>query len=360
MGAGPLSASKWSPGVELTTLEGHLLALFIEEPVPSLDPSPETLEAVHRQGGLCVIPHPMNWLTRSIGEQDYREGDAASGAAASTSTPSNWRGSGRGRAWGWETARRLNHERYHLPEVGGSDAHFLPAVGSAYTLFEGESAEDLRRSILMGTTSAVDGRYPSLVGDRLPAVPAAAMARLHSHAQKERLGSHDSQFLQTDAAMKIALVSPYDFAVPGGVNNHISHLRDNFVGLGHEVWIAAPSSRPSSHKPEENVVPIGRAVGVPASGSVARVALSLRLAPKVKRLLQEEQFDIVHVHEPFAPFLPFHFLRLSNAVNVATFHTAKEGGSHQLVPLRAAPGPQALVPPLGRQDRRLPAGDARW
>jgi len=127
--------------------------------------------------------------------------------------------------------------------------------------------------------------------------------------------------------MKIALVSPYDFAVPGGVNNHISHLRDNFVGLGHEVWIAAPSSRPSSHKPEENVVPIGRAVGVPASGSVARVALSLRLAPKVKRLLQEGQFDIVHVHEPFAPFLPLHFLRLSNAVNVATFHMAKEGGA---------------------------------
>jgi phosphatidyl-myo-inositol alpha-mannosyltransferase len=127
--------------------------------------------------------------------------------------------------------------------------------------------------------------------------------------------------------MKIALVSPYDFAVPGGVNSHISHLRDNFVGLGHEVWIAAPSSRPSSHKPEENVVPIGRAVGVPASGSVARVALSLRLAPKVKRLLQEGQFDIVHVHEPFAPFLPLHFLRLSNAVNIATFHMAKEGGA---------------------------------
>jgi phosphatidylinositol alpha-mannosyltransferase len=127
--------------------------------------------------------------------------------------------------------------------------------------------------------------------------------------------------------MKIALVSPYDFAVPGGVNSHISHLRDNFVGLGHEVWIAAPSSRPSSHKPEENVVPIGRAVGVPASGSVARVALSLRLAPKVKRLLQEGQFDVVHVHEPFAPFLPLHFLRLSNAVNIATFHMAKEGGS---------------------------------
>ncbi len=127
--------------------------------------------------------------------------------------------------------------------------------------------------------------------------------------------------------MKIALVSPYDFAVPGGVNNHIEHLRDNFLRLGHEVRIIAPSSRPSSHKPEERVIPIGRAVGVPASGSVARVTLSLRLAPKVKRVFQEEHFDIVHVHEPFAPFLPLHAIRLSDAINVATFHAAKEGGN---------------------------------
>lgn len=127
--------------------------------------------------------------------------------------------------------------------------------------------------------------------------------------------------------MKIAFVSPYDFAVPGGVNNHISHLRDNFVELGHEVRVIAPSSRPSAHKPEENVIPLGRAYGIPASGSVARVTLSLRLAPRVKRLLQEEQFDIVHVHEPFAPFLPLNFLRLSTAINVGTFHAAKEGGT---------------------------------
>jgi phosphatidylinositol alpha-mannosyltransferase len=127
--------------------------------------------------------------------------------------------------------------------------------------------------------------------------------------------------------MKIALVSPYDFAVPGGVNNHIEHLRDNFLRLGHEVRIIAPSSRPHSHRPEEYVLPIGRSVGVPMSGSVARVSLSLRLAPKVKRILQEEQFDIIHLHEPFAPFLPMQVLRQSNAINVATFHASKEGGT---------------------------------
>ncbi|MGD0115130.1 MAG: glycosyltransferase family 4 protein [Dehalococcoidia bacterium] len=129
--------------------------------------------------------------------------------------------------------------------------------------------------------------------------------------------------------MKIALVSPYDFAVPGGVNNHIEHLRDNFLRLGQEVRIIAPSSRPSSHRLEQMITPIGRAVGVPAAGSVARVTLSLRIAPKIKRLLQEERFDVIHVHEPFAPFLPMQVLRLSDAINVATFHAAKEGGRNR-------------------------------
>jgi phosphatidylinositol alpha-mannosyltransferase len=127
--------------------------------------------------------------------------------------------------------------------------------------------------------------------------------------------------------MRIALVSPYDLAVPGGVNHHIFHLRENFVERGHGVRVVAPSSRPSAHSPEEGIIPVGRAYGIPASGSVARVTLSLRLAPKVKRLLQEERFDIVHVHEPFAPFLPLNFLRLSTAINVGTFHAAKEGGT---------------------------------
>jgi phosphatidyl-myo-inositol alpha-mannosyltransferase len=139
----------------------------------------------------------------------------------------------------------------------------------------------------------------------------------------------DQELPQAAEAMKIALVSPYDFAVPGGVNNHIEHLRDNFLRLGQEVRIIAPSSRPSSHKPEDRVIPIGRAVGVPASGSVARVSLSLRVGPKLKRVLQEENFDIVHVHEPFAPFLPMQVLRLSDAINVATFHAAKEGGRNR-------------------------------
>ena len=122
--------------------------------------------------------------------------------------------------------------------------------------------------------------------------------------------------------MKIALVSPYDFSVPGGVNSHIAHLAEHFLALGQDVQIIAPASRPREVPP--GVVVMGRPIAVPASGSVARIAFSLRLAPRVKRILADEEFDIVHIHEPFMPFLPVQFLRYSEAINVATFHAAKE------------------------------------
>jgi predicted metal-dependent phosphoesterase TrpH len=148
-------------GEEVTTLEGHLLALFLERPVVSLRSLKETLEAVHRQGGLCIIPHPLNWLTRSVGHrmimdvQRQRGGGVYFDAIQTANVAPGSRVK-------LKTAQRLNRERYHLPEVGGSDAHFMQAVGSAHTLFEGKGAEDLRRAVLSGTTSGDSGRYPSL------------------------------------------------------------------------------------------------------------------------------------------------------------------------------------------------------
>jgi phosphatidylinositol alpha-mannosyltransferase len=126
--------------------------------------------------------------------------------------------------------------------------------------------------------------------------------------------------------MKIALVSPYDFAVPGGVNNHISHLADHYVRLGHDVRIIAPASR-NEGLARDNLIVIGeRPIGLPAGGSVARITLSLTLGPKVERVLASEGFEVVHLHEPFVPLLPFQFLRRSKVTTVATFHAAKDEG----------------------------------
>jgi phosphatidylinositol alpha-mannosyltransferase len=126
--------------------------------------------------------------------------------------------------------------------------------------------------------------------------------------------------------MKIALVSPYDFAVPSGVNNHICHLADHYVRLGHDVRIIAPASHREGLSRNGLIVIGERPIGLPAGGSVARITLSLTLGPKVERVLASEAFDIVHLHEPFVPLLPFQFLRRSRVTTVATFHAAKDEG----------------------------------
>jgi phosphatidylinositol alpha-mannosyltransferase len=122
--------------------------------------------------------------------------------------------------------------------------------------------------------------------------------------------------------MKIGLVSPYDLAVPGGVYSHVHHLAENFGELGHEVRVIAPSSNVS--KLRENEIAIGRPLSIAAGGSIARMSMTPRLAKPVRRLLREEAFDVVHVHEPLVSFLPIQFLRFSDAVNVGTFHAARD------------------------------------
>jgi len=124
--------------------------------------------------------------------------------------------------------------------------------------------------------------------------------------------------------MRIALVSPYDWCVEGGVKAHITHLAAYFRQWGHEVTIFAPASDPEAVQDECHVM--GRPHGVRSSGSVARITFAWK-SPEVKAVLAEGNFDIVHLHEPLVPLLPYHFLRYSKVANVGTFHAAKEGGS---------------------------------
>jgi phosphatidylinositol alpha-mannosyltransferase len=125
--------------------------------------------------------------------------------------------------------------------------------------------------------------------------------------------------------MKIALVSPYDLSVPGGVNSHIHHLADHFCEVGHDVRLIAPASDLTNIRP--NSIVVGRPASIPAGGSIARMSMSPRLANPVKRILAEERFDVVHVHEPLVSFMTIQFLRFSDAINVATFHAARDSGA---------------------------------
>ncbi|MBI4289464.1 MAG: glycosyltransferase family 4 protein [Chloroflexi bacterium] len=117
--------------------------------------------------------------------------------------------------------------------------------------------------------------------------------------------------------MKIALVSPYDLSYPGGVTVHISNLKRYFTQWGHQVKIIAPCSSPMG---DPSIIPVGRPVPVPSGGSMARITLSLTLNRRVRAILDAEKFDVVHVHEPLTPMLPYAALRLSGSLNVGTFH----------------------------------------
>ena len=120
--------------------------------------------------------------------------------------------------------------------------------------------------------------------------------------------------------MKIALVSPYDFASYGGVTKHITHLAAEFRRAGHDVHIIAPCSATPTVEPPAPLHRLGRPVSFPANGSIARVGVGSRLGNEVAEIMATGAFDIVHLHEPLLPALPLAVLRASRATNVGTFH----------------------------------------
>ncbi|MCL5962698.1 MAG: glycosyltransferase family 4 protein [Chloroflexi bacterium] len=120
--------------------------------------------------------------------------------------------------------------------------------------------------------------------------------------------------------MRIGLVSAYDYPYPGGVSEHIRHLDEEYRRTGHYVKVIAPSSTDEEQLESGNVYKLGSVVRVPNNGSMARITLSLRLSGKTKRILRQEQFDVVHLHEPLLPALPLTVLRHSKALNIGTFH----------------------------------------
>jgi len=125
---------------------------------------------------------------------------------------------------------------------------------------------------------------------------------------------------RNDRAMKVGLVSPYDFASPGGVNDHVRHLAVQLQQLGHETRIFAPSSRADVDFHSARFYRIGTPIAIPVNDSVARITLSFHLANQVAAIVADEGFDVLHFHEPLMPALPITMLRMSNTANVGTFH----------------------------------------
>lgn len=135
-------------GAEVTTLQGHLIALFIERCPKSFRSLERTVEDVHSQGGLAIIPHPMSWLTRSLSQRTISRIVAANQPGITFDGIETHNPSPAGRATAGK-ATRLN-ERWALPATGGSDAHHLAHVGSGWTEFAGSTDGDLRAALLAG------------------------------------------------------------------------------------------------------------------------------------------------------------------------------------------------------------------
>ena len=120
--------------------------------------------------------------------------------------------------------------------------------------------------------------------------------------------------------MRIGIVSPYSFDVPGGVQNHIMDLSTALIGLGHEVSVLAPADEDADLPPY--VVPAGRALPLPYNGSVARIAFGPVSTARVRRWLSRGHFDVLHVHEPMTLSLSLLAVLSARGPVVATFHTA--------------------------------------
>jgi phosphatidylinositol alpha-mannosyltransferase len=120
--------------------------------------------------------------------------------------------------------------------------------------------------------------------------------------------------------VRIGIVCPYSFDVPGGVQNHIMDLAEALIGLGHEVSVLAPADEDSPLP--AYVVPAGRSVPFPYNGSVARITFGPVSTARVRRWLSRGDFDVLHVHEPFALSLSLLAVLSARGPVVATFHTA--------------------------------------
>ncbi len=122
--------------------------------------------------------------------------------------------------------------------------------------------------------------------------------------------------------MRIGIVCPYSFDVPGGVQSHVRDLAEELIRLGHDVSVLAPADDDAALPPY--VVPAGRAIPVPYNGSVARLSFGLLSASRVRRWIREGEFDVMHVHEPASPSLGLLACWAAIGPIVATFHASME------------------------------------
>src|SRR3954451_12948993 len=121
--------------------------------------------------------------------------------------------------------------------------------------------------------------------------------------------------------MRIGIVCPYSWDIPGGVQAHVRDLSEKLIAMGHYVSVLAPGDDDEPDLPPYVVV-AGKALRIPYNGSVAGLQFGVVSAARVRRWLRDGAFDVVHVHEPAPPSLGLLTLMVNDGPMVATFHAA--------------------------------------
>ena len=134
--------------------------------------------------------------------------------------------------------------------------------------------------------------------------------------------------------MRVALVSPYSYTYPGGVGRHVEALAEELLESGHEVRLLAPydpddrlarvmhrGAPPQARPLPDHVIPLGRTLGLPMNGAVSNLAVFPEVVGTLGRELRTGGFDVVHVHEPNAPYVSWYATEFSRVPTVGTFHT---------------------------------------
>jgi len=117
------------PGVEISSKDGHVIALGVREGIPPGLSADETINRIHNQGGVAIIPHPYDPVSKCIKLAQLKvRPDAVEtvNADALSFHISNW------------LARR-DARKFELPGVGGSDSHIPESIGDAYTVVDATS-----------------------------------------------------------------------------------------------------------------------------------------------------------------------------------------------------------------------------
>lgn len=136
-----------------------------------------------------------------------------------------------------------------------------------------------------------------------------------------------------EKALSIGIVCPYGWDAPGGVQAHIADLRQYLVNKGHSVSVLAPTADEESLP--DWVVSAGKPLAIPYNGAVARVLFGPIAFAKVKQWISENEFDLLHLHEPAIPSISLLACWAAEGPMVGTFHASakKQKASFAIVPI---------------------------